>query len=93
MAVPPRASRNGGRSDLTDAGGADAICAPMEGVVVALKCAPGQNVRKGEQVLLMEAMKMEVLIAAPRDGVIDEVFVNISDAVRTGGMLASLKAL
>ena len=42
--------------------------APMPGKVIAVKASPGQAVKKGDEVLVVEAMKMENALRAPRDG-------------------------
>ena len=57
------------------AGGAadDSIRAPMPGSIVAVQVAAGDAVTKGQTLLVMESMKMETLIIAPRDGVIESV--------------------
>ncbi len=51
----------------------DHVRAPMPGSLVALHAKPGQAVVRGESLLVMESMKMETTIAAPRDGVIEAV--------------------
>lgn len=81
----PASVRAGGE----EAGDA-AITAPMDAVVVAVSCTPGQDVTKGEQLLLLEAMKMEVVIAAPHDGRVESVPVKPGDAVKSGTTLAVL---
>lgn len=51
----------------------DSIRAPMPGSIVAVQVKPGDAVTKGQTLLVMESMKMETTIAAPRDGVIASV--------------------
>jgi acetyl/propionyl-CoA carboxylase alpha subunit len=51
----------------------DGIRAPMPGSIVAVQVKPGDAVIKGQTLLVMESMKMETTIAAPRDGVIASV--------------------
>ena len=65
--------------------------APMPGTVLAVKVAVGQSVKKGETVVLLEAMKMENEIPAPRDGVIASIAVNKGASVQSGDLLLSLK--
>jgi len=67
-----------------------AISSPMPGKVVALKVSPGDKVRKGDVLLIIEAMKMENEIRAPRDGVVKEVFVSEGSSVSTGQPLLTL---
>lgn len=49
----------------------DSIRAPMPGSIVAVQVAAGDTVTRGQTLLVMESMKMETLIIAPRDGVIE----------------------
>ena len=51
------------------------VISPMPGLVVSLDVATGQSVRSGEQVAIIEAMKMQNIIRAERDGVVKEVLV------------------
>jgi len=53
--------------------GADALRAPMPGLVKLVRAARGETVAKGQPLLILEAMKMEHTITASRDGVIDEI--------------------
>ena len=71
--------------------GAEKVTAPMPGTVLAVKVSVGQSVKKGETVVLLEAMKMENEIPAPRDGVVASIAVNKGASVRSGDLLISLK--
>jgi biotin carboxyl carrier protein len=51
----------------------DVLGAPMPGVLLRILVAPGAQVKRGQDVAVLEAMKMENIIRAPRDGVIAEV--------------------
>jgi 3-methylcrotonyl-CoA carboxylase alpha subunit len=53
--------------------GEDAVRAPMNGRVIAVLVEPGQQVKRGARVAVMEAMKMEHSLTAPRDGIVAEV--------------------
>ena len=66
------------------------VTAPMPGKVVAVKASVGQAVKKGEVVLVLEAMKMENDIVAPEDGTIASINVANGDAVESGAVLATL---
>jgi len=76
---------------LLHAGEAEAeagrLTAPMPGKIVALLVAAGQSVKKGEPLLIMEAMKMEHTIAAPKDGVVKELMYLVGDQVADGAQL------
>ena len=54
-------------------GGGDSLRAPMPGLVKVVRAAKGDAVTKGQPLLMLEAMKMEHTIAAPHDGVIEEI--------------------
>ena len=64
--------------------------APMPGTVVSVKVAAGQRVKKGEILLLLEAMKMENEVAAPRDTTVVQVVVKAGASVNTGDPLLVL---
>ena len=72
------------------AAGSVQVTAPMPGKVVAVKASVGQAVKKGEVVLVLEAMKMENDIVAPEDGTIASINVANGDAVESGAVLATL---
>ena len=66
--------------------------APMPGRVAAVRVAPGQQVTKGEELLVVEAMKMENALRAPRDGVVSAVHAAVDDMVAPGRPLVELEA-
>jgi 3-methylcrotonyl-CoA carboxylase alpha subunit len=68
------------------------LTAPMPGKVVAVIASNGQLVKKGEPLVIMEAMKMEHTIAAPSDGVVEEVLYQVGDQVADGAPLLAFKA-
>jgi 3-methylcrotonyl-CoA carboxylase alpha subunit len=68
------------------------LTAPMPGKVVAVIAASGQTVRKGEPLVIMEAMKMEHTIAAPSDGLVEEILYQVGDQVADGAPLLAFKA-
>ncbi len=74
-----------------DHGDGGRLTAPMPGKVVAVLASIGQAVKKGEPLVIMEAMKMEHTIAAPRDGVVDEILYQVGDQVGDGVALLSFK--
>jgi 3-methylcrotonyl-CoA carboxylase alpha subunit len=66
------------------------LTAPMPGKVVAFLARPGDKVRSGQPLAVMEAMKMEHTIAAPRDGVVAELLYGVGDQVAEGASLLRL---
>jgi 3-methylcrotonyl-CoA carboxylase alpha subunit len=62
----------------------------MPGKVIALLARVGDKVTEGQPLAVMEAMKMEHTIAAPRDGVVAELFYAVGDQVSEGGELLRL---
>ena len=64
--------------------------APMPGKVIAVKVEPGQAVAKGQELLVVEAMKMENAIRAPRDGRVKAVAAKVGDAVAPGTVLVEM---
>jgi biotin carboxyl carrier protein len=58
--------------------------APMPGLVTSIKVAPGDHVTKGTTLLILEAMKMENVIAAPHEATIKEIKVKVGQAVERG---------
>ena len=70
----------------------DTISAPMPGLVARLHTTPGATVTKGDPLVVLEAMKMEHILTAPRDGRIAEVLVAEGDQVSDGTTLIRLEA-
>jgi 3-methylcrotonyl-CoA carboxylase alpha subunit len=68
------------------------VMSPMPATVVAIKTAPGQAVSQGDTLIVLEAMKMELPIKAPRDGVIKAVHCAEGDLVQPGVNLLELEA-
>lgn len=66
------------------------ISAPMPGKILAVKASVGQAVKKGDTLLILEAMKMENDIVAPSDGTVVSINVAAGDAVEPGATLATL---
>jgi 3-methylcrotonyl-CoA carboxylase alpha subunit len=71
--------------------GDDRIRAPMPGRVVLVQAGPGSPVKMGDVVLVIEAMKMELALKAPRDGVVAEVRAATGDFVEADAVLATLE--
>ena len=63
------------------------IKAPMPGLILELKAKPGDEVKKGDVVLILEAMKMENIIKSPGDGVVKTVKVELGQSVEKNQIL------
>jgi len=71
--------------------GAQIINAPMPGVILDIKVSTGTSVKKGDVLLILEAMKMENEIVAPSDGTVASINVSKGSSVNAGDVLVSLK--
>ena len=75
-----------------DAGNAaDFVVAPMPGKIVKIFSKPGDQVKKGQQLLSLESMKMEYLIKAEREGTIKEIHTGETDFVQIGAKLVTFE--
>ncbi len=72
------------------AAGAVAVTAPMPGKILGVKASAGQAVKRGQVLLILEAMKMENEIVAPQDGTVATITVAVGDSVEPGATLATL---
>ncbi len=66
------------------------IVAPMPGKILSVKIKAGDQVKRGQAVMVLEAMKMENEIVAPDDGVVASVEVTAGANVEAGALLASI---
>ena len=82
----PIAQATGGEAD------AGRLTAPMPGKLIAVNVAPGARVERGAPLLVMEAMKMEHTIVAPRDGEVIEILYAVGDQVAEGAELVRFAA-
>jgi 3-methylcrotonyl-CoA carboxylase alpha subunit len=82
------------RHDTLDTGhlGDDVVRAPMNGKIVAVLVNPGQRVKKGTRLVVMEAMKMEHSLVAPMDGTIAEVTAVAGAQTTEGATLVRFEA-
>lgn len=78
-------------SALDPATSADGVAAPMSGVIRLLDVAPGDPVTAGDRLAVVEAMKMEHPLTAPRDGVVAAVYGAVGEAVEGAVVLIALE--
>ena len=82
-AAAPKAAAGGAGSIKIEAGAA--------GKVFKLEKKVGDAVKRGDAVVIVEAMKMEIPVVAPQDGTVASIDVAVGDAVEAGAVLATLK--
>ena len=70
--------------DLTGPEGSVGLPAPIQGTIVSIMVEEGQEVRQGQDLVAMEAMKMEHVIQADRDGIVQALACSIGDVIREG---------
>lgn len=75
----------------TGGGSGNDVASPMQATVVKVEVSPGDSVVKGQTVVVLEAMKMEQAITAPRDGVVTKVSAEVGTTVKAGFVLLSLE--
>lgn len=63
------------------------VKAPMPGLILEVKVQPGQEVKKGDPIMILEAMKMENILKSPGDGVVKEVKVQVRQNVEKNQVL------
>lgn len=72
------------------AAGAELVTAPMPGNILSVDVAPGQAVKAGDVLVILEAMKMENEIVAPKDGTVSAIHTQKGAVVETGAPLVEL---
>lgn len=77
-------------ASASSGGGANVVRAPMPGVVITIHKAPGDRVTRGETVITIESMKLQMKLDAPRDGWISEIGVRQGEGFDKDSVLARL---
>ena len=78
------------KTSHASAGSGNDVASPMQATVIKVEVAAGDSVVKGQTVVVLEAMKMEQAITAPRDGVVAKVSAEVGTTVKAGFVLLSL---
>ena len=79
---------SGGQAEADHAG---SLTAPMPGKIIAIEVQVGDKVKRGQALLVMEAMKMEHTIVAGGDGVVENIYFGVGEQVAEGAVLISLE--
>ena len=90
--VAPKAAPKAAPVAATPAGGAGSVKieAGAAGKVFKVEASVGQSVKRGDTVVILEAMKMEIPVVAPEDGTVASINVAVGDAVEAGATLATM---
>ena len=86
----PKAAPKAAPAPAAGAAGSVKIEAGAAGKVFKIEANVGQAVKKGDAVVIVEAMKMEIPVVAPEDGTVASINVAVGDAVEAGALLATL---
>lgn len=87
----PAAPKAPAATASTGSAGSVAVKAPLQGTVMKVNVKPGDTVKRGAPVAVIEALKMENDVPAPQDGVVASVEVKSGDTVKTEQVLLTLK--
>lgn len=90
VAAAPAAAEAPAAPKAPAAQGSISVSAPMPGKILGIKANAGQAVKKGEVILILEAMKMENEIVAPEGGTVAGINVSVGEMVEAGDVLATL---
>ena len=90
-AVPKAAPAPAAAPAAGGAAGSVKIEAGAAGKVFKIEANVGQAVKKGDSVVIVEAMKMEIPVVAPQDGTVASINVAVGDAVEAGALLGTVK--
>ena len=89
-AAAPVAAPAAPKAAASGAAGSVKIEAGAAGKVFKIEAKPGQAVKKGDTILILEIMKMEPPVVAPQDGTVASIEVSVGDSVESGALLATL---
>lgn len=89
-AVAPKPAAPKAAPAAATGAGAIKINSPMPGNILSVKASAGQAVKKGDVLMILEAMKMENEICAPQDGTIASVQAAAGDSVESGDVLVTM---
>ncbi len=79
-----------GRIHKAEKGSAIPVFAPLPGTIIGIFVKPGDLIKKGQDIIVMEAMKMENKIQSEKDGVVESIKVSVGSNVLQGDVLLEL---
>ena len=88
--VPLKGGSGTASKPSSSSGAGEAVKSPLAGNIFSVLVSPGQQVEEGESLLVMEAMKMETQVSAPRAGVVSEIITKEGDVVTVGDILLTI---
>ena len=86
-APAPAPARSAGPAASPPSSSGSGVVSPIAGTIVTIKCKAGESVTQGQELLVMEAMKMNTSIVAPGAGTVKQVLVAAGDSVRENQQL------
>ena len=90
MAAPKAAPAPAAPKAAAGTAGSIKVEAGAAGKIFKIEAKVGQAVKKGDAVIILEAMKMEIPVVAPEDGTVASIDVAVGDPVEAGAVLATL---
>lgn len=88
--APKAAPKAPAAPKASGAAGSIKVEAGAAGKIFKVEASVGQAVKKGDAVIILEAMKMEIPVVAPEDGTVASIDVAVGDTVEAGAVLATL---
>jgi biotin carboxyl carrier protein len=80
------------REASVDAGaGPNDLLSPLAGIIVSIPASQGQKVARGQDVAVIEAMKMKTTVVAHKDGTITDIAIKVKDAVDAGQRILTIE--
>ncbi len=89
-AAAPKAAAPAPKAAPAAGAGSIEVKAGAAGKVFKIEANVGQSVKRGDAVVIIEAMKMEIPVVAPEDGTVASINVAVGDAIESGAVLATL---
>ena len=89
-AAPVQAAPAAAAPAAKPAGAGEKVASPLPGVIIEISVKEGQQVKAGQKVAILEAMKMENDIPAPKDGTITDIHVHKGDTLQEGDPVVTI---